>query len=191
MASDAVNYDVTFRDFQLLQGFMARRVAARNRRKYLAALAGVVLCAFFLAMAIIINVNPYRAAALGFGIRYPLSVYLLLIFCLTAAILCLIPAVKLRLKTLRMQISDDGPLLGPTKMIVEADGLTVDRKAMKSKYLWSAFQGVEIAKNAVILPVDNGFGVIVPASAFASDAERYDFAAVISKRIEEHRPKTP
>lgn len=186
MAINPIIYDVTFRDFQFLQGYMARRVFARNSREYATALAGVVLCAIFLAIAIVINVNPYRAVAFfGFGIRYPLSVYLLLIFCLVGAILCLIPAIKLRLRTLRLQVSDDGPLLGSTKLIIEADGLIVDRKVMSAKYLWAAFQGVEIAKNAVILPVDNGIGVIVPASAFASDAERYDFAAAISKHLEE------
>ena len=186
MAINAIIYDVTFQDFQFLQGYMARRVFAKNRRKYGIALAGVVLCAIFLVMAIVINVNPYRVVAfLGFDIRYPLSVYLLLIFCLVAAIFCLIPAVKLRLKTLRMQVSDDGPLLGSTKLIIETDGLIVDRKVMSAKYQWAAFQGVEIAKSAVILPVDNGIGVIVPGSAFASEAERYDFAAAISKRLEE------
>ena len=134
-------------------------------------------------MAIYINVNPYRAVAF-FGMRYPLSFYLLLILCLVGAILCLIPAIKLRLKTLRLQVSDDGPFLGSTRLIVEPDGLLVDRKVMKTKYLWSAFQGIEIAKNAVILPVDNGIGLIIPSSAFSSDAERYEFAAVISKRLE-------
>ena len=191
MAINPVIYDVTFRDFQFLQGYMARRVFARNSREYGTALAGVVLCAIFLAIAIVININPYRAVAFfSFGIRYPLSVYLLLIFCLVAAILCLIPAIKLRLRTLRLQVSDVGPLLGTTKLIIEADGLIVDRKVMSAKYLWAAFQGVEIAKNAVILPIDNGIGVIVPASAFASDAERYDFAATISKHLEERARAT-
>jgi hypothetical protein len=55
---------------------------------------------------------------------------------------------------------------------------------MSARYAWSAFQGVEVAKNAVILPIDNGIGIIIPASAFASDAERYDFAAMIAKRLE-------
>jgi uncharacterized integral membrane protein len=191
MAGDPITYDVTFEDFKFLQGFIVRRVSARNRRKYLVAFVGVVLCAIFLAMAIVINVNPYRAAALGFGVRYPFSVYLLLIFCLSAAILCLIPAVKLRLKTLRLQISDDGPLLGPTKLTVGADGLTIDRRVLRTTYSWAAFQGVDIVKNAVILTVDNGFGVIIPASAFSSNAERYDFAALISKRLEDRVPKTP
>jgi hypothetical protein len=49
---------------------------------------------------------------------------------------------------------------------------------------WAAFQGVEIQKNAVIRPIDNGIGIIIPASAFSSDAERYDFAAVVSKHLE-------
>ena len=106
---------------------------------------------------------------------------------LVAGIFCLIPAIKLRQQPLRMQVSDDGPLLGSTKLTVESDGLTVDRAMMKSKYLWAAFQSVEISKNAVILPVDNGFGVIVPASTFSSDAKRYEFVATISKHLEEQR----
>jgi hypothetical protein len=59
---------------------------------------------------------------------------------------------------------------------------------MSARYAWSAFQGVKVAKNTVILPIDNGIGVIIPASAFASDAERYDFAAMIAKRLEAQKP---
>ena len=66
---------------------MARRIFAKNRQKYGPALFGVVLCAVFLTMAIMLNVNPYRAVALfGTGLRYPLSFYLLVILCLVAAI---------------------------------------------------------------------------------------------------------
>ena len=185
MPANTIAYNVTFRDFQFLQGYMARRVFARNRQKYWPALLGVVLCACCLMLAMLLNVNPYRAVALfGTSIRYPLSFYLLVIVCLVAAIVCLIPAIKLRLSSLRMQVSENGPLLGSTELIIEPDGLVIDRRVLKSKYLWAAFQGVEIQKNAVILPIDNGIGIIIPASAFSSDAERYDFAAVISKRLE-------
>ena len=188
MAERELRYDTTFADFQFLQGYMTRRVAARNRAQHLRALMSVVLCAFLLAMAIVLNVNPYRAIALTGGVLpYPVSFYLILIGLLIAAILALLPAVKLRLKTLRMQVSDDGPLLGPTKLIVEPDALVVDRGRMSARYAWSSFQGVEVAKDAVILPIDNGIGVIVPKSAFASDAERYEFAASIAKRVEAHK----
>jgi hypothetical protein len=184
MPSNAMTFDITFRDFRFLQGYMMRRIFTRNRGKYAGALAGVVLCAVFLALAIVINVNPHRAIGLaGFSIRYPLSVYLLIIFSLVAAIVCLFPAVRLRLNTLRLQVSDNGPFLGPTSLTIEPDGLTVDRKVMRAKYLWAAFQGVEIARNAVILPLDNGIGLIIPATAFSSDAARYDFAATVSKHI--------
>ncbi len=186
MPANTIAYNVTFRDFQFLQGYLARRIFARNRRKYGPALLGVVLCALFLVMAMLLNVNPYRAVALfGTGIRYPLSFYLLIIVCLVAAIACLIPAIKLRLSSLRMQVSENGPLLGSTELTIEPDGLVIDRKVVKSKYLWAAFQSVEIQKNAVILPIDNGIGIIIPASAFSSDAERYDFAAVVSKRLKQ------
>jgi uncharacterized integral membrane protein len=186
MSDQALDCNITFRDFQFLQTYMARRVFAKNRRTYSVALLGVVLCAILLAMAIYACAQPYRFAMFfGRGIPYPISFYLFLILCLIVAILCLMPAVRLRLKTLRMQVSDDGPFLGPTKLIIEDDGLVVDRAVIKAKYLWAAFQGVEIAKNAVILQLDNGIGIIIPAAAFASDAERFDFAAVISKRLEE------
>jgi hypothetical protein len=190
MESDSLTYTVTFQDFRFLQGYMARRIFARNRGDYLLALLGVALCAFFLAMAIVVNIAPYRASVIfGLGLRYPLSAYFVLIVLLIAAIISLTPAVKLRLKTLRMQVSDDGPYLGSTRLSIEADGLAIDRNVMKAKYSWAAFQGVEMAKNAVVLPIDNGIGLIIPASAFASDAERYEFAAVISKRLEpKHRP---
>ena len=189
MAEREIRYDTTFADFQFLQGYMTRRVAARNRGPHLRALMSVVLCAFLLAMAIVLNVNPYRAITLSGGaVPYPISFYLMLIVLLIGAILALLPAVKLRMKTLRMQVSDDGPLLGATHLIVEPDALIVDRGRMSARYAWSAFQGVEVAKNAVILPIDNGIGVIIPASAFASDAERYDFAAMIAKRIEAQKP---
>ena len=183
---NAITYNVSFRDFQFLQGYMARRIFAKNRQKYVPALLGVVLCAVFLTLTIVLNVKPFRSLTLfGTGLRYPLSFYLLVILCLLGAIASLIPAIRLRLSTLRMQVSDDGPLLGTTRLTIEPDGLVVDRKVVKSKYLWAAFQGVEIQKNAVILPIDNGIGIIIPASAFASDAERYDFAAVVSKHLNE------
>jgi YcxB-like protein len=188
MSEQEFRYDVTFADFQFLQGYMTRRVLARNRGPHLRALFGIVLCATFLALAIVLNVNPYRALAFSSAaMPYPLSFYLLLIVLLIGAILTLIPAVRLRLKTMRMQVSDNGPLLGPTRLSVEPDGLVVDRDRMRTRYSWSAFQGVEVAKNAVILPIDNGIGVIIPASAFASDAERFEFAAAIAKRVESCR----
>src|SRR5258705_11678810 len=116
MAERELGYDFTFRDSQLLQGYMARRSFAKNRRQHGFALLGVVLCAFLLAMAVYINVEPYRALRFSSAtFPYPLSFYLLLIVILLAAIFALIPAVKLRLKTLRMQASDDGPFLVETK----------------------------------------------------------------------------
>jgi len=186
LQSNPITYNVSFQDFRFLQGYMARRMFVSNRQKYVPALIGVVLCAFFLTMAIMVNVNPYRAIAwFGTSLRYPLSFYLSIIACLAFAIVSLIPAIRLRLSLLRKQVSDDGPLLGPTKLRVEQDGLLVERRVVTSKYLWEAFQSVEIQKNAVILPIDNGIGIIIPASAFASDAERYDFAAVVSKQLKQ------
>jgi hypothetical protein len=191
MAERELRYDVTFADFQFLQGYMTRRIVAKNKRRHMLALVGIVLCACLLAIAIVLNVDPYRVLAMsGPALPYPLSFYLVIICILIAAILALLPAVRLRLKTLRMQVSDDGPLLGATRLLVAPDGLVIDRGRMSTRYSWSAFQGVELARNAVILPVDNGIGVIVPGSAFASDAERYEFAAMVTKRLESNTQVT-
>ena len=185
MTNQPVRFRLEFRDFRFLQGYMARRVAARNRRAYLIVLISVVLCATFLALAISVNLMPYRTAGLAaYGIPYPLSAYVVLIVLLVLAIISLLPAARLRLKTLRMQVSDDGPLLGDTEVLIEEDGLRLDRRALKAKYLWAAFQGVELSKNAIILPIDNGIGLMLPASAFKTDSERLEFAATVSRRIE-------
>jgi hypothetical protein len=190
MPKQTIKFRLQFRDFRFLQGYMTRRVFGRNRRAYRVALLSVVLCATSLALAIFVNLEPYRTAWLAaYGFPYPLSAYLLLILFLVLAILALLPAARLRLKTLRMQVSDDGPLLGDTELAIEEDGLRVDRRTLKAKYLWTAFQGVELSKNAIILPVDNGIGIIVPASAFTSDADRLEFAATLSRRIEEAKSR--
>jgi len=180
-------YKVSFQDFRNLQRYMARRIFAKNRAAHMRALLGVVLCAVFITAAMVINLRP--RIALGFlGARYPLSVLLAIIVCLILAILSLFPAIKLRVATMRMQVSDDGPFLGITRLAVEEDGLLIDRPLVTSKYRWAAVQGVEMTNTALIIPVDNGMGIIVPASAFPSDAARYEFAADLAKRIEAARP---
>ena len=188
MSEPAMHFDVTFRDFQQLQQHMARRMVAKDRAGHFLALGGVVLCALCLTLAIYMTIQSYRLYGLVvLGLPYPSSAYLILILCLVAGIASLLPAVKLRLKLPRMQVSDDGPLLGHTMLTIEPDGLRIERHAVLSKYYWSAFQGVEMAKTAVVLAIDNGIGLIVPATAFASDAARYEFAAAISKHLEAYR----
>jgi hypothetical protein len=183
MPDAELRFDMSFADFRFLQGHMARRLYRSNRGDYGLALAGVVLCAVFLALAILVNIHPGLALRL-LGLGYPISLYLAIILCLVAAILALIPAVRLRLRTLRLQVSDDSPLLGRTILKLEADGILLDRVAMRAKYLWAAFRGVEVANGAVILPIDNGMGLIIPASAFPSEAERYEFVAELHRRID-------
>ena len=185
----ALRFDVSFADFRFLQGYMGRRLYARNRGLHARALLSVTLCALFIVSAMILNIHPSLALVLV-GMGYSLSLYVGVILCLVAAIISLIPAVRLRLALPRMQVSDDGPLLGPTTVIVEDDGLVFDRRLVRSKYLWAAFQGMEIAKNALILVIDNGIGLIIPAAAFASDADRYEFAAALHKRLEVAKTST-
>jgi len=183
MEHKTFEYNVSFQDFRFLQRYMARRIFAKNRGAYTRALLSVVLCAVFLTAAIVINLHP--GMAVGFlGARYPLSVLLAIIMCLILAILSLFPAIKLRVATLRMQVSDDGPFLGATRLAIEEDGLLVERALVTSKYRWAALRGVELTANAVIIPVDTGLGLIIPASAFPSDAARYEFAADLSKKVE-------
>ena len=178
-----IAFNMTFGDFQLLQAHMTRRTFSRNKGAVAPALLGVVVCAVAITMAIVINIRPnYRGSWLG--LSYPSSHYVLLIVLLSTASVALIPAVRLRLKTLRLQVSDKNPLLGPTSVTIEPDGLLVQKELITSKYRWAAFKSAEIVKDAIILSVDTGMGVILPASAFANDAERFDLAASIAKQIE-------
>jgi len=184
--SDPIQYHVSFRDFRQLQAHMARRLFVQYRARYRAALWGVVLCAVFLAAAIFFVAHPVLAMRL-MGMGYANSLYVAVILCLILAILALLPAVRLRLALARLQVTDNGPLLGETALHLEEDGLWVERALVKTKYLWPAFQGVEIAKSALILPLDGGVGLIIPASAFASEAARLEFAALVQKQVERAR----
>jgi len=178
-----LDYDLRYTDFCQLQQFMGRRVYLTNRGRYGAAFAGVVLCALLISFAIVVNLYASRRFQL-FGTSYPRSILILLILTLSLAILALIPAIKLRLSVLRSQVTDKGPLLGATHLSIEEDGITVSKSLITTKYKWGAFQSVEIAKGAVILPVDSGMGIIIPGAAFKNDTERYAFVAEISKRID-------
>jgi hypothetical protein len=179
MSEPAMTFDVTFREFQQLQQHRARRMVAKDRAGQFHALGSVVLCALFLTLAIYVTVQSYHLRGLvALDLPYPASAYLVLIFCLIAGIASLWPAMKLRLKLPRMQVSDDGALLGHTTLSSEPAGLRIERHTVSSKWYWPAFQGVEMAKTAVVLAIDNGIGLIVPARAFASDAARFEFAAV-------------
>jgi len=185
VADQSLSFVVTFNDFQFLQRHLAIRVFGKDKAAHMAALLGVVICAVFLAAALVIVSQSYRLYRMTMlGLNYPSSLYFLVILLLIGAIGSLLPAIKLRLKTLRMQVSDDGPLLGATKLTIEDDGLRIDRPAVTAKYFWAAFQGVEIVKGAVILPVDNGIGLIVPKAAFASESARLEFSAEIARRLE-------
>jgi YcxB-like protein len=181
--SPSLRFDVSFADFRFLQGYMGRRLYAKNKGLHARALMSVILCALFIVSAMVLNIYPALALAL-FRMGYPLSLFVGVIVCLIAAITSLIPAIRLRLAFPRMQVSDDGPLLGPTSIILEDDGLIFDRTLVRSKYLWPAFKGVEMAKGALILIIDNGIGLIIPAAAFASEGDRYEFAAALQRRLE-------
>jgi hypothetical protein len=180
-------FNMTFGDFQMLQTHMTRRTFSRNRGVFGPALLGVVVCAVLIVMAIVINIRPNYRGISWLGLSYPSSHYVALIVLLSAAIVALIPAVRLRLKTLRMQVSDKNPLLGPTSVTLEPDGLLVQKELITTRYKWAAFKSAEIVKGAIVLPVDTGMGVILPASAFKNDAERFDLAASIAKQIERSR----
>ena len=178
-----LEFEFGYTDFKQLQQVMSRRLFVSNRGRYGAALAGVVLCALFLTAAILVTLFGSRRFHF-LGAAYPTSILLLLILLLFGALLSLIPAVRLRLTMLRSQVSDQGPLFGATRLSMDDDGLTVSRPLITTRYKWSAFRSAEIAKGAVILAVDNGMGIIIPAAAFGNDTARYEFAAAISRKID-------
>ena len=154
----------------------------KNKVSYGPALLGAAICAVLLTLVIVICARPFRySSRLVSATRS--GFYLLLIILLTGALLALIPAIRLRFRTLRMQVTDCNPLFGPTTVSVEEKGLMVDRTLIATLYRWPAFRSVEIVKGAVILAMNTGMGVIIPASAFPSDAERYEFAAQMYQRL--------
>ena len=177
MERNEFGYETTVADLQVLQRFMVRRVVSQNRSAYAIAFLGVVLCALFLTGVIVVNASPARFS--GHFTTYLTLVALLL----AGAVLALIPMARLRTRALRMQVSKSGPLVGTTRMSVGPEGLTIERPLMKTTYAWGAFRSAVVEKNAVILVIDSGMGVIVPSTAFTSDAERFEFAAEASRRL--------
>jgi len=187
MQASEFSYATTVGDLQALQRVMMRQVFVHNRRDYLIALVGVVFCAIFLTAVIILNVSPRGFVPRNSG-SFFVSYLSLVAVLLVGAVLALLPMVRLRLRTIRMQVSQGGPLVGPTTLSIGADGLTISRKLMKTTYSWAAFRRATVEKGAVILVIDSGMGVIVPAEAFQSDGERFEFAAEISRRIAVAQP---
>ena len=182
MQSTVVEFEMSFPIYRKLQGFMAGRIFRKNKRRYVVALIGVVLCAGALAMAVVFNLHPYLAMRF-FGAKYPESVYLSVITCLVLAIIFLIPGVALRKDSLRMQVNEKGPLLGPTTISLENDGILVQRRLMTAKYLWLGIQSIEQTNGATVIAIDNGIGLIIPDSGFASTTAKYEFLAALSQKL--------
>ena len=182
LETTTLHFNTTFADFKYVQNVMTRHAFSKNKGAYGRALIAVVACATFIVMAMVINLRPASVRGL-LGLPYPLSVYVAVILCLIAAIFSLLPAIKLRFQTLRMQISDDSPLLAMTTLTIRDGELVVERPLIVTKYRWGAFRSVEISKGHVILAIDNGMGLIIPQSAFANEAARYAFVAEVSKRM--------
>lgn len=91
------------------------------------------------------------------------------------------PSVKARLH-LRRALSDAGPVLGPQRLDVEPGGLHLTQGSLESHLGWDAIRAVEDSPAAVLLFVDHAAFVAMPASAFASAAEREEFVRLVRAR---------
>jgi len=69
----------------------------------------------------------------------------------------------------------------------DGGGIQVTGKHITSSYEWSAFVDMTNAKDLLILWVDRGAGVIIPAKAFPGAEERSQFADYVAERIEANR----
>jgi len=183
MVADHFEFNTTSGDFKLLQTHMARRLFTRNLRAHVIALIGVVACAVCIALAIVVNIHPLLAMRMV-HLGYPTSVYVAIILLLVAAIFSLAPAIRLRLSMTKMQVSKNSALFGPVTLTVETEGLTIEKPLIKTKYRWKAFQALEMSGDAIVLVIDNGIGILIPGAAFSTAAERYEFAAIVSKKLE-------
>ena len=93
------------------------------------------------------------------------------------------PSMKARLH-LRRALSDAGPVLGPQRLDVESGGLRLIQGPLESHLGWDAIRAVEDSAEAVLLFVDHAAFVAIPASAFASKAERDEFVSLVRARMD-------
>ncbi|OYW52618.1 MAG: hypothetical protein B7Y80_16320 [Hyphomicrobium sp. 32-62-53] len=71
----------------------------------------------------------------------------------------------------------EGPILSPQVLRISADGVEIASKACDVRYRWPAIEAITEARGLIILWVEPGAGVTIPADAFASDAARAQFVA--------------
>jgi hypothetical protein len=71
----------------------------------------------------------------------------------------------------------DGPILSPQTVRLTSDGLEITSKASDVRYRWSAIETISEARGLVLLWVEPGAAIAIPADAFASDAARAQFIA--------------
>ena len=80
---------------------------------------------------------------------------------------------------LRRGLSDAGPVLGPQRLDLEPSGLRLTHGSLESRIGWDAIRQVEDSARAVLLFVDHGAFVVIPASAFTSTGEREEFVNLV------------
>ena len=71
----------------------------------------------------------------------------------------------------------EGPILSPQTLRLSADSVGVTSKACDVCYRWPAVEAITEARGLIILWVEPGAGLAIPADAFASDAARAHFIA--------------
>lgn len=76
----------------------------------------------------------------------------------------------------------DGPILDRQTLRLSNDGISVGSKHVEARYAWAVVEDVTEAHGLVILWIEPGAGVAVPAHAFNSDNERAEFLRAIEAR---------
>jgi hypothetical protein len=71
----------------------------------------------------------------------------------------------------------DGPILSPQTVRLTPDGVEITSKASDVRYRWSAVQAITEARGLVLLWVEPGAAIAIPADAFAADGARAQFIA--------------
>ncbi len=72
---------------------------------------------------------------------------------------------------------EDGPILSPQTMRLTADGIEVQSQTYDVRYRWPVVEAISEARGLVILWIEPGAGLAVPADAFESAAARAQFIA--------------
>lgn len=137
--------------------------AVQRRTRRAARGPGYLSILAWLALAIVFVVAGPWLAARGFGAEHGLAFSL---GAFGAWVLLTIYLLRWQRHSTRRGLREDGIVLGPKTLALNADGLIVRGTAFEQRYGWASIEGVETRKDIVIVWFEPIVGTFVPVEAF-------------------------